>query len=179
MHRIAALIAFAPLLAAQTKPRVFYFPKPVEPTPYVAPMKPLHRLADLKAKHRAGISWSELVIADSNTRAEVISAPPGARVERHLHPDSPKWWVVQEGVIRFEIEGLDGRFETIEARKGSYVFAPERRLHSLEVVGTRAGDPLRGDARAHHVRLRKAAPAEKPPGIEFIPVTLQTGANPE
>ena len=140
-------------------------------------MKPLQRLADLKAKHRGSSSWSELVIADSNTRAEIISAPPGARVERHLHPDSPKWWVVQEGVIRFEIEGLDGKFETIEARKGSYVFAPERRLHSLEVVGTGPGNPLRGDAGSRDLRLRTAS-LEKPSGIEFIPVTLQTGANP-
>jgi mannose-6-phosphate isomerase-like protein (cupin superfamily) len=178
MHRIAAVVALAPLLAAQTsKPRVFYFPKPVRPPAYVAPMKPLHRLADLKAKHRGRSSWSELVIADSNTRAEVISAPPGARVERHLHPDAPKWWVVQEGAIRFEIEGLDGKWETIKARKGSYVFAPERRLHSLEVVG--AAPAIRFEVTlAHATSVYEQSPAHKPAGIEFIPVTLQTGANP-
>jgi hypothetical protein len=31
--------------------RIFYFPKPVAPTPYRPPMKPLTRLSDLKAKH--------------------------------------------------------------------------------------------------------------------------------
>ena len=178
MHRIAALVVFSPLLAAQTpETRVFYFPKPVQPVPYVAPMKPLHRLADLKAKHRGSSSWSELVIADSNTRAEVISAPPGARVERHLHPDAPKWWAVQEGAIRFEIEGLDGKFETIEARKGSYVFAPERRLHSLEVVGQ--APAIRFEVTLADVTsVYEKPPVEKPSGIEFIPVTLQTGVNP-
>ena len=45
------------------------------------------------------------------------------------------WWVVQEGRIRFDIETTKGR-QSFEARKGSYVFAPERHLHSLEVVGS-------------------------------------------
>src|SRR5882724_5790085 len=116
-------------------PRVFYFPKPVTPAPYRPPMKPLTRLADLKAKHYGNTNWSELVIDDGNTRARVISAAPGSKVARHLYPDSPAWWVVQEGRIRFEIETPKGP-QTVEARKGSYVFAPERHLHSLEVVGS-------------------------------------------
>lgn len=175
---VAVLAVFAPLLLGQTpKARVFYFPKPVQPAPYISPMKPLHRLADIKAKHHGESNWSELVIADSNTRAEVISAAPGARVERHLHPDAPKWWVVQEGAIRFEIEGLDGTVETIEARKGSYVFAPERRLHSLEVIGK--APAIRFEVTlAHATSVYEKPPSEKPPGIEFIPVTLQTGVNP-
>jgi hypothetical protein len=55
--------------------RIFYFPKPVRPTPYQPPMQPLVKLADLKTKHRGQAGWSELVIADNNTRAQVISAP--------------------------------------------------------------------------------------------------------
>jgi hypothetical protein len=58
--------------------RVFYFPKPAQPPPYSPPMKPLTRLADLKAKHRGQANWSELVIAGRNTKAWVISATPGA-----------------------------------------------------------------------------------------------------
>jgi mannose-6-phosphate isomerase-like protein (cupin superfamily) len=175
---MAALTAIAPVLAAQTsQPRVLYFPKPARPAAYVSPMKPVHRLADLKAKHSNASSWNELVIADNNTRAEVISAPPGARVERHLHPDAPKWWVVQEGAIRFEIEGTDGKMETVEARKGSYVFAPERRLHSLEVTGERPA--IRFEVTlSHATSVYEKPPSQKPPGVEFIPVTLQTGVNP-
>jgi mannose-6-phosphate isomerase-like protein (cupin superfamily) len=178
MLRVFIVAALAPLLAGQNvKPRVFYFPKPVQSTPYVSPMKPVHRLAEIKAKHREQKNWSEAVIADSNTHAAVISAPPGSRVERHLHADSPKWWVVQEGVIRFEIERLDGRMETVEGRKGSYVFAPERRLHSLEVIGERPA--IRFEVTlANTTSLYEKPPSERSPGMEYIPVTLTTGANP-
>src|SRR5947207_4351216 len=153
---------------AQT-PRVFYFPKPVTSTPYKAPMKPLTRLADLKARHYGNTNWSELVIDDGNTRAYVISAAPGSKVARHLYPDSPAWWVVQEGRIRFEIETPKGR-QNFEARKGSYVFAPERHLHSLEVTGSEPAIRL-------EVTLAEATPVfeSKPENvgsgeIEYIPI---------
>lgn len=171
-------ILLVALTAAAPAQRVLYFPKPVKPTPYEAPMKPLVRLADLKAKHWGRTNWTELVIADRNSRGVVISAAPGSKVVRHLHPDSPEWWVVQEGRIRFEIEYPEGKFQTIEARKGSYVYAPERHLHSLEVTGT---EP----AIRFEVTLRDATSVfeKKPEGvgngeIEYIPVTLQTGLNP-
>ncbi|MFN7925267.1 MAG: hypothetical protein U0Q16_34535 [Bryobacteraceae bacterium] len=172
---LAAALAVA--ASAQT-PRVFYFPKPVVPTPYKAPMKPLTRLADLKAKHWGQTNWSELVIDDGNSRGWVISAAPGSKVARHLFPDAPAWWVVQEGRIRFEIETPRG-WQQIEARKGSYVFAPERHLHSLEVVGT---EP----AIRFEVTLAQATPVfeAKPEGVgrgevDYIPITLSTGVNPD
>src|SRR5436305_1064767 len=87
-------------VAAQPRDRkVFYFPKPLEPLPFTAPMKPLTRLAELKAKHKGESNWTELVVDDKYNRAEVISAAPGTKVPRHLHPDSPEYWVVQEGRI--------------------------------------------------------------------------------
>jgi oxalate decarboxylase/phosphoglucose isomerase-like protein (cupin superfamily) len=155
------------------KPRVFWFPKPAKPTAFVPPMKPVTRLADLKAKHAGQANWEEVVILDHNSRGRVISAAPGSKVARHLHPDSPEWWVVQEGRIRFEIEYPEGKFQTIEARKGSYVYAPERHLHSLEVIGDTP-------AIRFEVTLRDATPVydSQPPGIPSIPVTLQTGPNP-
>src|SRR5262249_48992857 len=127
MRRIPAgvLCIFAcalPLDAQSKSPRIFYFPKPVKATPYQPPMKPLVRLADLKARHWGATNWSELVIADTNTRARVISAAPGSKVIRHLHPDSPEWWVVQEGRIRFEIESPEGKFQPIEPRKASHAY---------------------------------------------------------
>lgn len=179
MHnQLLLAVLLAGCCDAQTKPRVFYFPKPLEPAPYQTPMKPLVRLAELKAKHRGQANWTELVILDNNSRAHVISAAPGSRITRHLHPDSPEWWVVQQGRIRFEIEVTESKFEMIEGRKGSYIYAPERFLHSLEVVGT---EP----AIRFEVTLSQTTSVfEKPPsdskagGIEYIPVTLQTGVNP-
>ena len=101
---VLALAAAATLrLAAQTQPpaKVFYAPKPIEPMPYVAPMKPLVRLADLKAKHKGQANWSEQLVYDNDNRAAVISAAPGSKVPRHLHSDAPEYWIVQEGRIRF------------------------------------------------------------------------------
>src|SRR5258705_12778440 len=69
--------------------KIFYAPKPIQPMPYLDPMKPLVRLADLKAKHAGQANWSELVVFDKNNRAEVISAAPGSKVPRHLHSDAP------------------------------------------------------------------------------------------
>jgi oxalate decarboxylase/phosphoglucose isomerase-like protein (cupin superfamily) len=178
MLRVIVIAAMMPLATAQdARPRIFYFPKPVRATPYVPPMKPVHRLAEIKAKHEGQQNWSEPVIADSNTAAAVISSPPGSRVDRHLHADSPEWWVVQEGTMRFEIEGPDGKMEVIEARKGTYVFAPERRLHSFEVVGDRPA--IRFEVTlANTTSIYERPPSAKSPGIEYLPVTLTAGANP-
>jgi oxalate decarboxylase/phosphoglucose isomerase-like protein (cupin superfamily) len=140
-------------------------------------MRPLVKLAELKAKHRGQANWSELVILDNNSRGQVISAAPGSRVVRHLHPDAPEWWVVQEGRIRFEIEKADGTFEMIDGRKGSYVYAPERLLHSLEVIGNEPA--IRFEVTLSAATSVYEKPSEhREAGIEYIPVTLQTGPNP-
>ena len=178
LRLLLAVVCAWPCFSQTAKTKVLYFPKPVRPPAYQPPMKPLVRLADLKAKNKGRSDWSELVILDNNSRAQVISAAPGFRTPRRLHPDSPEWWVVQQGRIRFEIEVADGKFEVIEARKGSYVFAPERRLHSLEVVGTEPA--IRFEVTlAETTSVYEAPPAgARDSGIEYIPVTLQTGANP-
>jgi mannose-6-phosphate isomerase-like protein (cupin superfamily) len=170
MRWIIFVLLATPLMAQD---RVYWFPKPVRPAPFDSPMKPLTRLADLKAKHWGQSNWSEEVIADRNSRAWVISAAPGSKVARHLHPDAPEWWVIQEGRIRFDIDG-----QIIEARKGSYVYAPERSLHSLEVTGDTP-------AIRFEVTLRDTTPvfAARPEGvgngeIAYIPVRLQGGPNP-
>ena len=98
-------------------------------------MKPVTRLADVKARHQGEPSWREAVIHDENSRAFLVQEPPGTKRERTLYPDSPAWWAVLDGRIRFEVEKPDRSFEVFEATKGSYVFVPERMLHSFEVVG--------------------------------------------
>ena len=185
---IAAILAAVPSLAQQPpgptsspeqkKERVFYFPKPIQRTAYQSPMKPVTRLADLKAKHAGQATWREVVIADNNSRAYMIQQPPGSRYERRLYADSPAWWAVLEGRIDFEIERPDGTFEKIAARRGSYVFAPERLLHSLEVVGDKP-------AIRFEVSLAGATPVfEQRPtpagdrSTEYIPIRLSTGPNP-
>ena len=141
------LILISTGLSAQEKPRVLFYPKPLV-REYKAPMKPVTRLADVRAKHKGSASWREPVINDGNSVSFLVQEPPGTKHERRMYPDSAAWFAVLEGEIRFEVEKPDATFETINATKGSYIFVPERLLHSLEVVGSGAGDPVRGDAGA-------------------------------
>jgi len=171
----------ASALAAQAGPspaKVFYAPKPIHPMPYVAPMKPFVRLADLKSKHTGQANWSELVVYDKNYRATVISAPPGAKVPRHLHSDAPEYWVVQEGRIRFEIENPSGELQSFEAAQGDLVLAPERRLHSLEVIGS--GPAIRLQVTLPDTTtIYETRPEQPEKGMVYTAVTLSTGNNPD
>jgi mannose-6-phosphate isomerase-like protein (cupin superfamily) len=175
----AGLLA-ASILAAQEQPhaKVFYAPKPVQPAPYQAPMKPLVRLADLKAKHKGHADWTELVVYDKNNRAEVISAAPGTKVPRHLHSDAPEYWVVQEGRIRFEIEEPPGKFQTFEAAPGDLVLAPERHLHALEVIGSEPAIRMQVTL-PDTTTIYETKPEQPEKGMEYTPVTLSTGNNPD
>src|SRR5437016_3657143 len=172
-------VAILPAQTREQRPRkVLYVAKPVKPMSYHAPMKPLVRLADLKAKHKGEANWSELVVDDKNNRAEVISAAPGSKVARHLHSDAPEYWVVQEGRIRFELEEPPGKFQTIDAGKGSLVFGAERHLHSLEVIGSEPAIRFQV-ALAETTPVYETKPAVAEKGMEYVPVTLSTGVNPD
>jgi mannose-6-phosphate isomerase-like protein (cupin superfamily) len=177
---LASLFAASSLLAQSEPPpaKVFYVPKPVQPVPYDAPMQPVVRLAELKAKHKGQANWTELVVYDKNNRVQVISAAPGSKVPRHLHSDAPEYWVVQEGRIRFEIEDPPGRFETFEAGKGDLVLAPERRLHSLEVIGTEPAIRLQVTL-PDTTDVYEVKPDQPETGMVYTPVTLSTGNNPD
>ena len=175
---LLGLLLLPVVLTAQTQDeRTFYFPKPVARTPWNPPMKPVTRIADVKAKHRGEASWRELVIHDENTRALLVQEAVGTKHDRKLYPDSPAWWAVIDGRIRFEVEKSDRTFERFEATKGTYVFVPERMLHSFEIVGD-------SPAIAFEVTLASATPvypvkpSKAQPAVEYIPVRLSTGPNP-
>ena len=87
---VALSLLFVPavLLAQPQDTRTFYYPKPVTRMPWQPPMKPVTRLADVKAKHKGERAWRELVIHDENSRAFLVQEPAGARRERRLFPDS-------------------------------------------------------------------------------------------
>ena len=98
-------------------------------------MKPVTRLADLKAKNQGKTTWREPVINDGNSVSFMVQEPPGTKYERRMYPDSAAWFV---GAGRGDpVRGGEGRrtFEVVNATKGSYVFVPERLLHSIEVMG--------------------------------------------
>ena len=108
-------------------------PMPVKPNPFVAPNKPVTRLSDLLAKHKGRQSWKEIVVHDNLFHGEYISMAPGEKTPRRFHQDHRIWWVVQDGQIRFTIEGQ----EPFVASKGFLVQVPKRLTYSLETVGDR------------------------------------------
>ena len=95
-----------------------------------------------------------------------------------MYPDSAAWFVVLDGQIRFEVEKADGTFEIINATKGSYVFVPERLLHSIEVTGNTPAIRYEVTSGPSSTPVYEKRPAQAPKGVEYIPVTLSTGLNP-
>src|SRR5919106_131620 len=108
-------------------------PMPVKPHPFVPPHKPLTRLSDLLAKHKGRQNWSELIVDDNLFHGQYISMAPGAKTPRRFHQDNRAFWIVQDGQIRFTIEGQ----EPFVATKGVLVQVPKRLVYSMETVGDR------------------------------------------
>ncbi len=137
-----------------------------EPGAYLPPHKPISKWADLKAKHTGESSWRELIVDDEHLRSEYISATPGTREPRQLHPDTREWWVVMDGQIRFDIEGQ----EPFVASKGSMVQVPMETFFSFESIGDKPS--VRFETNIHNARTLYD-PGVKPPdmaGFTWMPV---------
>ena len=119
-----------PALNGQSRMLV-WAPLPVEPNPWIAPNKPIAKLSELRSKHAAEPNWTETVVSDNLFHADYISMAPGAKTRRRFHQDNRAWWIVQDGQIRFTIEGQ----EPFVASKGFMVQVPHRLVYSMETVG--------------------------------------------
>jgi len=126
-----ALILPAMLRAQQPRETLAWAPLPVVPSTWVAPNKPIWRLSELLAAHKGQQSWRETVVSDVTLHADYVSMAPGQKTPRMFHPDNRAWWIVQDGQVRFNIEGQ----EPIVASKGYMVQVPYRNVFSLETVG--------------------------------------------
>jgi len=126
---IAGLTLF-PALYGQNRMQV-WAPLPVEGNPWIAPNKPLVKLSELRSKHAGQPNWTETVVSDNLFHADYISMAPGAKTPRRFHPDNRAWWIVQDGQIRFTIEGQ----EPFVASRGFLVQVPHRLVYSMETVG--------------------------------------------
>jgi mannose-6-phosphate isomerase-like protein (cupin superfamily) len=120
-------------LAAQQNSRLAWAPVPARPATWVAPNRPLWKLAELLAQHKGQPNWTQTVVSDSLLHADYISMAPGAKTPRRFHPDTREWWIVQDGQIRFIIEGQ----EPFVASKGYLVQVPYRTVYSQETVGNK------------------------------------------
>jgi mannose-6-phosphate isomerase-like protein (cupin superfamily) len=124
------LLAWPATLRAQGQLEV-WAPMPVQPEGWVPPNKPLTKVSELCAKHAGEKNWTETVVSDKLFHADYISMALGAKTARRFHPDNRAWWIIQDGQIRFTIEGQ----EPFVASKGFLVQVPHRLVYSMETVG--------------------------------------------
>ena len=106
-------------------------PMPVQPNEWIAPNKPIARISEMRAKHAGEKNWTETVVSDGLFHGDYISMAPGEKTPKRFHPDNRAWWIVQDGQIRFAIEGQ----EPFIASKGFLVQVPHRNVYSMETVG--------------------------------------------
>jgi mannose-6-phosphate isomerase-like protein (cupin superfamily) len=162
------VLSLFPVLTAQQAETLAWAPQPVQLTGWVAPNKPIWKLSELLSKHKGEQNWTETVVSDSSLHADYISMSPGLKTKRMFHPDTRAWWIVQEGQIRFNIEGQ----EPFVASKGFLVQVPYRNVFSMETVGDKPSLRLEvniGDAKTMY-------PADETPpdvpGINFVKVRI-------
>ena len=106
-------------------------PMPEKPNPFLPPHKPLTKLSDVLAKHKGQQDWSEVIVNDNLFHGSYISMAPGAKTPRRFHQDNRAFWIIQDGQIRFTIEGV----EPFVATKGFLVQVPKRLVYNMETVG--------------------------------------------
>ena len=109
-------------------------PLPTKANPFIPPNKPLTKIAALLAKHKGERTWTETVVSDSLFHGAYISMAPGEKTPRRFHQDNRAFWIVQDGQIRFTIEGQ----EPFVASKGFLVQVPKRLVYSMETVGDKS-----------------------------------------
>jgi mannose-6-phosphate isomerase-like protein (cupin superfamily) len=149
-------------------PPVAWAPKPTTPTGWIAPSKPIWRLAEILAAHKGQADWTEAIVNDGYLHADYISMGLGGKTPRRFNADTREWWIIQDGQIRFTIEGQ----EPFVASKGYMVQVPYRNVYSMETVGDKPS--LRFEVNI--AGATKDYPIdEKPPaipGMEFIKITI-------
>ena len=175
-HSVALLFAQAPAQppaapggrGPRVAPAVAWAQKPIKPEGWIAPNKPIWHLSEILSAHKGQANWTETVVSDRYLHADYISMAPGEKTPRRFNADTREWWIIQDGQIRFTIEGQ----EPFVAGKGYMVQVPYRNIYSMETVGDKPSLRFEvniGDA-------KKDYPVdEKPPaipGMEFIKVTV-------
>ena len=81
-------------------------PMPEKPNPFTPPHKALTKLSDVLAKHKGQQNWTETIVSDNLFHGDYIAMAPGAKTPRRFHQDNRAFWIVQDGQIRFTIEGI-------------------------------------------------------------------------
>jgi len=174
---VAALGAVSP--SAQTQggrgaagaTSLFLAPKADSPAGWIAPNKAWTKLSEILAKHSSETDWTETIVRDDLLHADYVSMGSGRKTPRRMNADTREWWIVQDGQIRFTIDGV----EPFVASKGWLVQVPYRNTYQIETVGDRPS--LRFEVNV--AGATKMYPLDETPapipGKTFMPVRVQGG----
>jgi mannose-6-phosphate isomerase-like protein (cupin superfamily) len=160
----AGIIAQGPGRGTAPAPQIVWSPKAVEPPDWKAPHKPHTKLAEVLARHKGHADWVETLVDDDTLHADYIAMSPGGKTPRRMNADTREWWVVQDGQIRFTIDGQ----EPFVASKGYLVQVPYRTMYEMETIGARPSLRLE----VNIARARKMYPVDATPvpvaGMKFV-----------
>ena len=131
-------------------------------------MKPVWRLAEILAAHKGQADWIQPIVDDNYLHADYISMGPGEKTPRRFNADTREWWIIQDGQIRFTIEGQ----EPFIAGKGFMVQVPYRNMYSMETVGDKPS--LRFEVNIAGATKDYPGDEQPPsvPGVEFVKTTV-------
>ena len=149
-------------------PQVVWAPKATKLLGWNAPNKPVWKLTEILASHKGQANWTLNVVNDEHLHGDYIQMAPGGKTSRRMHPDTREWWVIQDGQIRFAIDGQ----EPFVASKGYLVQVPYRIFYTMETVGDKPS--LRFEVNIAHAKTLYPADAPQPtmPGFEFVKTTV-------
>jgi mannose-6-phosphate isomerase-like protein (cupin superfamily) len=108
------------------------------------------------------------VVDDAHLKAQYISMGPGESTPTKFYADNPGFWVVQDGEIRFTIEGQ----QPFVASKGFLVQVPYRIPFKMETVGDKPSLRFEVTVAGASVLYPAAAGFKPEPlaGVEYVPV---------
>ena len=75
--------------------------------------------------------WEHPWVRTDKIWASVLCMPPGMQTRVEYHNDTDECWMVLEGEIQWEIEGVG----TIRAKPGDFVYCERGRAHRTQTVG--------------------------------------------
>jgi quercetin dioxygenase-like cupin family protein len=146
-------------------PQIVWSPKATSPPDWTPPHKPHTKLSDLLATHKGQANWVETIVDDDTLHGQYIAMAPAQSTPRRANVDTREWWVIQDGEIRFTIDGQ----EPFVASKGYIVQVPYRTFYTMETVGDRPS--LRFEvniAGARKIYPVESTPEPPPAGMEYV-----------
>src|ERR1700741_4349559 len=128
------LIAQGPTTgAAPPEPQIVWSPKATAPPDWTAANRPHKKLSDLLTTHKGQSEGIQTMVDDDTLPADYIAMAPGGKTPRRMNADTREWWAIQDGQIRFSIDGQ----APFVASKGYLVQVPYRTFYTMETVGDR------------------------------------------